>query len=193
MSMLGHNGGPSMAMGHGFRKLAWQKARNDLLPTLPLEIVRLRVARAKRLGLPYKTYATIRAVSGRDIVGFLFSSNGLELRARQVELPQNVAARLKDIPARRVAAIYAPTEPDHIAMANPGLLDIAGQAPAFTASWRETRRRIRALVQAGAVPLDGMVVVAATSAERDWCGTAGLAGALPALPFFNHPEDPSTA
>ena len=72
MSGIGHNGGPSMEPGHGFRKVAWTKARQSLLPSLPLEIVRVRVARAKRLGLPYRTYATIRASSGRDIVAFLF-------------------------------------------------------------------------------------------------------------------------
>ncbi len=91
MSTIGHNGGPSMEPGFGFRKLAWTKARADLLPTLPLEVVRLRVKRAQRLGLPYKTYATIRATSGQDIVGFLFSGNALELRVGQVALGQEVA------------------------------------------------------------------------------------------------------
>jgi len=41
-----------MEPGFGFRKHAWTKARAALLPSLPLEIVRLRVERAKRLGLP---------------------------------------------------------------------------------------------------------------------------------------------
>jgi hypothetical protein len=82
MSGIGHNGGPSMEAGYGFRKVAWKKARASLLPTLPLEIVRVRVARAKRLGLPYKTYATIRATSGHDIVAFLFSGNALGLPRR---------------------------------------------------------------------------------------------------------------
>jgi hypothetical protein len=86
MSGIGHNGGPSMEPGYGFRKVAWSKARRALLPSLPLEIVRVRVARAKRLGLPYRTYATIRATSGRDIVAFLFSGNALGL-ARSARVP----------------------------------------------------------------------------------------------------------
>ncbi len=80
MAEIGHNGGPSLEAGRGFRKLAWSKARKSLLPSLPLEVVRIHVKRAKRLGLPYKTYATIRSTAGRDIVAFLFSGNAVALR-----------------------------------------------------------------------------------------------------------------
>ncbi|MBF9032461.1 hypothetical protein HKCCE3408_18845 [Rhodobacterales bacterium HKCCE3408] len=184
MSGIGHNRGPSMEPGQAFRKLAWTKARSDLLPTLPLEVVRLRVARAKRLGLPYQTYATIRATSGHDIVAFLFSGNALELTPRRVEVPERVAARLSELPADRLAAIYAPAHPDAVIGANPGLIDLAAPAPAFTESWRATRDRLREIVRARGLSRDGVVLVAATAVERDWCGTAGLAGALPAEAFF---------
>ena len=61
MSQIGHNNGPSMETGRGFRVHAWSKARADLIPNLPIEILRGRVRRAKELGLPYKTYASVRA------------------------------------------------------------------------------------------------------------------------------------
>ena len=42
--MLGHNKGPSMEPGQGFRRYAWGKARADLLPQLPLNVIKRRVA-----------------------------------------------------------------------------------------------------------------------------------------------------
>jgi len=184
MSMIGHNRGPSMEAGFAFRKLSWTKARTDLLPTLPLEVVRLRVARAKRLGLNYKTYATIRATTGRDIVGFLFSSNALALHGRRVALPQDIAARLTDLPAKRIAAVYRPLHPDTVQAANNGALDLVTEAPDFLASWGEMRSQLTATIRAGAVPSDGVVVVAATAVETEWCGAANMAGTLRAAEFF---------
>ena len=154
------------------------------MPTLPLEVLRLRVARAKRLGLPYKTYASIRAASGRDVVAFLFSGNSLELRPGRIAVPQERAARLIDLPAKRFAAIYAPQDPEAALTENSALLDLTGRAPGFTSSWRETRDELRALARRGAVPLDGVVVVAATAIERDWCGAADFAGTVGASLFF---------
>ncbi|MEJ6393989.1 hypothetical protein V8J82_12020 [Gymnodinialimonas sp. 2305UL16-5] len=175
MSGIGHNRGPSLQAGAGFRRVAWQRARNDLMPTLPLQVVRLRVARAKRLGLPYKTYATIRAVSGRDIVGFLFSSNALGMR-RDARMSDPVRDRLitLDGQAARLAALHAP-----IAISNlPEVLDHAARAPGLFTPWRETRDTLRGLARdAHAVP-DGVVVVAATALEREWAVHGDFAGVL---------------
>lgn len=52
---IGHNGGPTLEGGHSWRKYSWTKARKALMPTLPVEVVRLRVKRAAELRLPYKT------------------------------------------------------------------------------------------------------------------------------------------
>ncbi|MEM7722751.1 MAG: hypothetical protein AAF376_10275 [Pseudomonadota bacterium] len=186
MSGIGHNGGPTMEPGFGFRKLAWTKARASLLPTLPLEVVRIRVARAKRLGLPYRTYATIRATSGRDIVAFLFSGNALEVTPQRIVVPGTVGARLDDLSgqAERIGAIYAPVAPDLVRLANPERLDAAARAPAFTETWSATRAQLRAVIRAENLPLDGVVLVSATAVERDWCGAAGLAGQIEADAFF---------
>ena len=185
MSMIGHNRGPSMAPGEGFRRLSWQKARAQLLPSLPLEVVRLRVARAKRLGLPYKTYASIRAASGRDVVAFLFSGNALEIRPARITLPPMVTSRLQDLPATRLAAIYAPSDPEAVLAANAPVLDQAAPAPGFTSPWRDTRDGLRAIARRQSVPLDGVVVIAATAIEREWCATAGLAGTICSDVFFS--------
>jgi hypothetical protein len=186
MSGLGHNGGPALAPGHGFRKLAWRKARAALLPALPLEVVRLRVKRAERLGLPYRTYATIRATAGRDIVAFLFSGNALDLRVGAVDLPPDVAGRLADLAgaADRLAAIYAPTDPAAVASAQPGLIDGALRAPGFTAPWSEIRRGLRGGIQTRGLPCDGVVLVAATGVERGWVAAAGLGGVIDRAVLF---------
>ncbi len=180
MSTIGHNGGPTMEPGFGFRKLAWTKARRELLPNLPLEVVRIRVARAKRLGLPYKTYATIRATSGQDIVAFLFSGNALELKVGQVALTAPVAERIAALEgaAGRIAAVYAPTRPEAVLDAHPELFEAAGAAPGFTASWRETRDALRGALAARRLPADTVVLVAATSVERGWSAAAGLGGVI---------------
>lgn len=49
------------------------------MKTLPIEILRNRVARAAELGLDYKAYASIRAASGPDVIAFLFLSKTLRL------------------------------------------------------------------------------------------------------------------
>ncbi|MDH3263731.1 MAG: hypothetical protein OEM24_07010, partial [Paracoccaceae bacterium] len=68
-----------MEGGAGWRRHCWTKAREELLPTLPLEVVRLRVKRAAELGLDYRAYASFRASTGHDVVALLFSSNALRL------------------------------------------------------------------------------------------------------------------
>lgn len=186
MSGIGHNGGPALEPGYGFRKLAWGKARRSLLKTLPVEILRVRVARAKRLGIDYTTYASIRAASGHDVVAFLFSGNALALTPRRVTLPDAEAARLTGLQgaADRLAAVHTPAHPGAVLGANPGLLDRAGPAPAFTESWSAMRDRITGLVRDSGLPADGIVLVPATAVEREWCAAGKLAGVIPAERFF---------
>lgn len=58
MSGIGHNNGPTLEGGSGWRRYAWRRARRELLPQLPIEVVRLRIRRAKELGgIDYKAYA----------------------------------------------------------------------------------------------------------------------------------------
>ncbi|MGF1552163.1 MAG: hypothetical protein ACFBWO_06645 [Paracoccaceae bacterium] len=54
---IGHNGGPPLDPGRSFRAYAWKRARAELVPRLPLEIVRRRVRRARELGLDYPANA----------------------------------------------------------------------------------------------------------------------------------------
>ena len=51
---IGHNQGPPLEAGFSWRKHVWTKARKELLPKLPLEVIRRRVARAQELGVESK-------------------------------------------------------------------------------------------------------------------------------------------
>ena len=178
MSGMGHNGGPSMEPGFGFRRHAWGRARKALLPTLPIEIVRVRVRRAAELGLDYRTYATVRATTGRDITAFLFSSNALRM-VRPGEPPQH-AERVAASAAGRLMALQPPLGDEAAGiLADAGIpFDALAPAPRLSHSDRETRERLAAL-HAG-IPRDAVLVIGETALERSWVASARLAGWLPA-------------
>ncbi|MFQ6553194.1 hypothetical protein AAD018_012730 [Aestuariibius insulae] len=171
-----------MEDGRAWRRHVWTRARADLLPKLPLEVVRVRVRRAKELGLPYKTYAGVRASTGRDVIGFLFSSNALRLlRAGDV------------LPASRAAKLVALTGCDKLAVVQPGFplgevpippLDDRIAAPLFTHSWPGMRVTLAAPLRARGLPADGVLVIGETAIERDWAEAARTAGFIQADRFF---------
>ncbi len=185
---IGHNRGPAMDAGVGWRRHCWSVARAELLPHLPLEVIRLRVKRAAEIGLDYRTYASVRAASGRDVVAFLFSSNALRLLRPQDRLPADRAARLAA--ARNVGrALLAqpPLDAARLAIAleaDHGIrFDPAAPAPPFTAPWRRIRAEVLAALPPGLAPGD-VVLVGDTWTEREWCETARLGGYLGAERFF---------
>lgn len=151
---------------------------------MPLEVVGYRMTRARELGLDYRTYAGVRASTGRDIVAFLFSSNALRLHAGPA-LGAPETARLAQVEgAARLAAVYRPLDPTMVLERNPNALDHAGVAPTVFDSWSETRARLLSLSRAARVPPDAVLVVGATDLERGWCGTARMAGFIGADRFF---------
>ena len=172
-----------MALGLGFRTHAWRRARRALLPTLPLEVVRLRMARARALGLDYRTYAAVRAGAGCDVTAFLFSSNALRLFPASPDLPPDRWARLSGVRAARMLAAHAPLPPGECARrASAGGVAFAahGRAPSFTDAPRDVRLALEAILGAAGLPRSGVLVVGDTALERSWSPTARLAGYLPA-------------
>ena len=184
MTGIGHNNGPTMEPGAGWRRHCWSRARRELLPAMPLEVITYRMKRAQELGLDYKTYAGVRASTGRDIVAFLFSSNALCLH-RDPALGPAEAGKLAQVEgAVRLAAVYRPLDPSAVLARNPNALDHAGVAPTVFDSWSETRARLMSMTRAARVPSDAVLLVGATDLERGWCGTARLAGFVAAERFF---------
>lgn len=179
---LGHNNGPTMEPGFGWRKTAWTKARRDLLPSLPIEVLRLRVKRARMLGLDYKTYASVRASTGRDVVGFLFSTNALGVLRPEDTLPEPVAQRLQSISeAARVAMTQGSVWPQTIPLVH---LDAAYPAPGAWDCWSDIRTNVQRALHAEGLPADGTLVVGVTTAERDWSQAGRTAGFVSAERFF---------
>ncbi|MBI1219589.1 MAG: hypothetical protein GC186_13690 [Rhodobacteraceae bacterium] len=179
----GHNGGPGLEPGFSWRKHCWTKARAELLPHLPLEVLRTRVRRAAELGLDYRTYASVRAATGHDVVAFLFSSNALRVFAPAPTLPPDRAAKLAAIrDTLRIGLASGRLEPQMLqAVAE---LDAADVAPAALSSWAEQRRRLRAALAPARLPGDRVLLVGDLDLEREWCAAGGLAGYIAAPRYF---------
>ena len=180
---LGHNLGPTMEPGASWRKHCWTQARERLLPHLPIEVLRGRLRRAKELGLEYKTYASVRAASGHDVVAFLFSSNALRLLGATPALPQDRAEKLAAlIECGRLAVISAPMRPEVALQAAMGVLQAAFVAPGALASFSQAADLIR-VARAG-LPGDRVLLVGDTALEQEWCAAGRLAGYVPAQQYF---------
>lgn len=183
---LGHNNGPTMERGFAFRKHAWTKARAQLMPKLPLAVIRRRVARAKALGLPYQTYATVHMASGRDIIAFMFSTNALRMMRDSDVLPDDRRAKLLDMTqCRQHHVVQKGLTIDGVTRA----LDAAGiapdtivGAPVFGATYATMRQTI--LDGCGGLPADGVVLIGDTAEERSWSAVGKLAGFLSSDAYF---------
>ncbi len=181
MAGIGHNSGRVDEPGKSWRTHVWAKARRQLMPTLPIEVVRRRVARAKELGLPYKTYAGLRASSGDDLIGFMFSNNALDVLRRTDKVPAVKAAKitaLKD--ARTIGLAQLPTTPDQLTPP----LQTTHRAPMPLAPWVEKREHLREVFAHIGRPSSRFILICDTAMEREWVEAGRMAGALPAQTFF---------
>ncbi|MCR8725299.1 hypothetical protein [Frigidibacter sp. ROC022] len=184
---LGHNRGPSLAPGSSWARHCWTRARAELLPTLPLEVIRLRVARAREIGLDYPTYARVRATTGRDIVAFLFSTETLRLRPVRLDLPSDRAGKLAELAADRLL-LAAPDVAPEMALrrfAEQGVtLAGASPAPAALGPWAEARAALRAALDPLKLPGDAVLLIGEGRLQQDWAEAGHLAGFVPGDRFF---------
>lgn len=182
MAGLGHNNGPTLEAGGAWRTYSWRRARAALLPKLPLEVIRLRVKRAEALGLPYKTYAGIRASTGHDLIGFMFSSNALGIYRAGQEAPDFVLEKLDALEAcTRIGLAHRHIDLDALAA-----LDLAVSAPAAHESWSATRARMKEIIGLTGKPADRFVMIGDTMFEHDWAEAAQMAGYLRAQTYFTN-------
>ncbi|MBV9152717.1 MAG: hypothetical protein JO204_13170 [Alphaproteobacteria bacterium] len=56
---IGHNGGPPLDRGAGWRHFCWRKAHARAWKTPPREIALARLACAEALGMSYREYAAV--------------------------------------------------------------------------------------------------------------------------------------
>lgn len=179
---VGHNSGRVIEPGTTWRTHVWTKARKELLPNLPIEVVRRRVARAKELGLPYRTYAGLRACNGRDLVGFLFSSNALRVFRQGEALPDNRKDHLERlVNCSRIAMAHTPVAPAQFMPP----IDQAFDAPTLKQSWSDAGSHLRLELSVAAGSADRVVMVAETGLEREWAEAARMAGVLSGEAVFS--------
>lgn len=177
----GHNRGPTLEGGTGWRRHCWTAARTALLPHLPIEVLRGRLRRAAELGLDYRTYAGIRATTGHDVVAVLFSSNAL--RAQAGVVPADRRDRMAAVAgAERIGLAIRPLAAPALLRLADGALDRAEPAPALWAPWGVARRDIRAILTP--VPADRAILVGSSPPEADWASAAGLAAFVPDDRYF---------
>ncbi len=190
MSLIGHNRGPSMAVGTGWQKHCWSKARADLMPKLPIEVIRMRLRRAQELGLDYKAYASVRATSGHDIIALLFSSNALRA-ARDGAVPQERADKLLSIAScEKLGVVAAPLAPETMAarLSDVGVkFDHVIAAPTLMDSHAATRDRLLSATKARKLPKDRVLVIGDTTLEAQWSSIAQMAGYISANQYFSAP------
>jgi len=174
MAGIGHNSGRDDAPGKSWRTFAWAKARRKLMPRLPIEVVRRRVKRAQELGLPYKTYAGLRAQSGDDLIGFMFSTNALGVLGRKMRVEVNKENKINNL--KHVSKVGLLSRGVDAAQVIPPL-DSAYPAPAPMAPWTKNRDHLEKIFTQAKRPASRFVLVCDTAMEREWCE----AGRLPSL------------
>ncbi len=185
---IGHNQGPTMERGHAYRKFCWTKAKRDLVPTLPLTIIKMRIARAKELGLDYKTYAGVRTTSGRDLVAFLYSSNALRLTRHVVQINDTQAAHIQAVQnCGKLAMVHAPLDAKIVADQNM-CLDAVTPAPSLMDSWSATGNKITQFLRDQNVPRAGVLIVGETALEREWSAAGKTAGFVTSDQVFAQPS-----
>lgn len=180
-AQIGHNGGPSIGSTK-WQSHCWRQARAALLPNLPIEVVRTRVKRAKALGLDYKTYAGVRATTGRDLVAFLFSSNAL-----------NIFRDGADLDAARVDKLVLIAADKHLAV-SPGVsADMLGQRitasstqqlPPFGSKWGDMRIHAKAWLNNQGLPGDAVLMIGETDHEREFMTSGNFAGFISGTRYF---------
>lgn len=181
---IGHNNGPDLGGGKTWRTYQWRRAQRALMPnTIPLMVVRMRMRRARELGMTYRAYAQVRQAAGQDILALLFSSNALRIIGAGARMPPPRAAHLAPIKAGRLSLIHPPNQPDPVLRLNPEI-DAAAKAPPFTESWSAMRHRLESFLQSRNLPGNRVVIIGDAPLEADWTAAARAAGYLAAEDYF---------
>ena len=181
MAGIGHNRGPGM--GSSFRAHCWSVARREILGArLPIEVVRLQVNRAKALGLDYKTYAGVRATTGRDLVAFLYSSNALGVFRTTQPIDAAACDRIALVAASPHLGCSPGLAPDALGR-QIGAASTRMLAP-FGTSWSAMRDEMKGWLRAQGLPGDAVLMIGETGHEREMMTAGGLAGFVPGQRFF---------
>ncbi len=186
---IGHNLGPPLDAGFAWRVHCWRRAKREIAPRPPIEVVRRRVRRAQQLGLDYPQYASILLGSGRDVRAFLITAEAIGMRVmREIRLDAARARKLEAlVDCDRL--LLAPAGEDAAACAAAlaavgGRVAAAGPGPTPPAILRDGAAALRFVLDPLKLPGDAVVMIGATAEERAWADAARLAKFLPAESYF---------
>jgi len=185
---IGHNNPPQNVPG--WTRHCWTRARKEMLgERMPIDMLRIRMARARELGLSFPQYRSILLGSGRDVTAFLFTVEGLHLRLqRELSMPDPVRAKLGEIancglmafaPSGEVPAQFKAelTEAAGISFI------AAGAEPERGAGWRTSRDAVHQILRAQKLPSQTVVMIG-NGAEHRWAEAAQLVKFIPRADYF---------
>lgn len=192
MAGIGHNSGPTR-IGRGWQKHCWSRSRKALIgKRMPIEVVRRRIKRARELGLAYPQYASILLGSGRDVVGFLFTVDGLHLKLqKRLRMPEQIKEKLQNLEHVSVMS-FAPSG-EEPALFRAELAEISGVQIAAVApepeaplGWAAAREKVRAVLDQVNLPSDAVVLVGTQGSEELMAQAAKMARFVPSCAYFAH-------
>lgn len=185
---IGHNQGPPLDAGRTWRAYCWKKARAELIPPAPIEVVRRRVARARALGLSYAQYASIRLGTGRDVAGLLFTAAAIGWTRRQ-PLPEDRREKLAAIEACE-RLLSAPglklriTQDGELLTLSGIDFTAAGPLPRPGTALPAARDALMAITTGRSLPGDAVVMIGTRPDEYHWANAARYARFLSAEAYF---------
>ncbi len=78
IGQIGHNGGPEIQSSQSWVVHSWRVAHAEAWKTPSIEIVRMRCARARNLGLGYREYTSVIMDRGRHLQAAVIILDGLD-------------------------------------------------------------------------------------------------------------------
>jgi phosphoglycolate phosphatase-like HAD superfamily hydrolase len=170
---IGHNGGPELPTLQSWIVHSWRKAHAKAWKTPSIEIVRMRCARARKLGLSYRDYTSVILDRGRHLQAAVFV-------LAVAEIAGNDHVHKKLLSLRCPVLIITNDPPEKLLRLCPNVVAVASYfegAPNPT-TLRET------LTSHAISPMETFLV---GSREQDsyLAQTAGLAKFIPAERYFS--------
>jgi len=96
---IGHNQGPPLDQPTGgWARHCWRQAHKKAWRSPPLEVVRLRAARAAELGLSYHDYSAILLDRGGQPKALIFDLGGTLVATRNDEIETDRQGRIRALP-----------------------------------------------------------------------------------------------
>ena len=129
--------------------------------------------------------------TGRDIVGFLFTVDGLQLKLRRkLEMPHDVQMKLQGIEGSDLISFAHSGEDPRIYRNE--LVDISGvpfvsssPEPDSCANWKAAHKAVRTAFDPLKLPSDAVVMIGAGKVEKRWAAAGNIARFIPTADYFN--------